>query len=192
MSQREYLWCGDASFADQSAEDVITRASTPVQIRSGAFAMSFAQQSKIEVAGHQHTLLTIGDTPEFEIRVVPVSAITDTRGTSKVVVSSSAGTLVESPDFTHTKGRAVHFGFDASAGRVTVEGGHEEAATSTEGTPWDIADSLLTLGGSGVGTGQSARGNVSLPYLRTSDASIEEMFEDDEAMFEDSEAMVET
>jgi hypothetical protein len=168
MSQRQYLWCGDASFPSQTAEDVITLAATPPEIRTGRFGISFAQQSGVGDAGggHIHTLISMNGAPlALEIRLEPVAILSATRGTSKVTVRAAGALLVTSPTFTHTVGNAVDLSFDAALGRVSVERGHEEAPTQTDGTPWSIADDAMTHGGAHGAAGQSARGNVSLPYL---------------------------
>lgn len=168
MSQRQSLWCGDGSFPSQTNEDVITRLTTPPEVRGGRFGISFAQQSGVGDAGggHVHTLLSMAGSPlALEIRLEPVATITSTRGTSKVTVRAAGSLLVTSPTFTHTEGNVVDLSFDGANGRVSVERGHEEARTDTYGTPWSIADAAMTHGGKHGATGQSARGNVSLPYI---------------------------
>ncbi len=166
MSQRQYLWCGDTVFPTQAAADVITLTSTPRSILSGAFGISYAQQWKVgDAAEGVRVILSVDDTTTWKIRLIPLTVLSSTRGTSRMQVHTSAGVLVQSPIFTHTEGRAVHFGFDAAQGRVTVEGGQEEADSSTDGTTWDLADAAMRLGGQ-FGGGDSARGNVSLPYHR--------------------------
>lgn len=167
MSQREYLWCGDASFANQTNEDVITRLTTPPEVRLGRFGLSFTQQSGVgdSGGGHVHTLLSMAGSPlALEIRLEPVATITSTRGTSKITVRAGGSLLVTSPTFTHTEGNAIDLSFDGAIGRLSVERGHEESATNTYGTTWSVADAAMTHGGAHGATGQSARGNVSLPY----------------------------
>ncbi len=168
MSQRQYLWCGDGSFPSQTNEDVITRLTTPPEIRFGRFGLSFAQQSGVGDAGggHVHTLLSMEGSPlALEIRLEPVAIISATRGTSKITVRAAGSVLVTSPTFTHTEGRVVDLSFDGAIGRLSVERGHEESPTTTYGTTWNIADADMTHGGAHGATGQSARGNVSLPYV---------------------------
>ncbi len=166
MSQRQYLWCGDTVFPNQTAADVITLTATPASVLRGAFGISYAQQWKVgDSTQGVRVLLSIDDATTWKIRIISLTILSATRGTSRLQVHNSSGVLVQTPIFTHTEGRAVHFGFDAAQGRVTIEGGQEEADSSTDGTAWSTADAAMRLGGQ-FGGADSARGNVSLPYHR--------------------------
>ncbi len=166
MSQRQYIWCGDSTFADQAADDTVTIASTPEAVRRGAFNLSFVQQKDVGDSGEgTRTLLSVNAATMLEFNILPQAILSASRGTSRIEVNQG-GQLVQSPIFTHTMGRAVHFGFDAVLGRVAVVSGHEEAATETDGTPWDVTDDFAMRLGGLYGGAQVARGNVSLPYYR--------------------------
>jgi len=154
---RHYGQFLDASDPDQSAADNFRIAQAPPEILRGSFRLFYIPRDDSSYVGTRYLLSaqTLSDHMAFVVEPSEVAA--------RVAVYVNGSLYASTDPITFDAGQELELLFDGAEGAITVAGATTGNGTSEDGTAWNVAGSLLRLGGNVAGT-EVALGKVSLPY----------------------------
>jgi hypothetical protein len=157
MPARHYAQFLDASDPDQSADDDFRIAQAPPEILRGSFRIHYIPREDSSYGSPRYLLSVQLPSGQLAFAVEPASV------DSEVTVRVNGTPFVTTGPITFSASQELELVFCAPDGTITLAGATTGDGLSVGASPWNVAGSILRLGGNVAGA-DLARGYVSLPY----------------------------